>query len=279
MSKERKNLFLDTATQIARHWHSEPTRTEIQGQLHGRRLYCSRYVKCQYKATQLNSIIYLHNLLLKSEDLLQAIQKAKEWRFAEEAGGQLSPAVLPRIVDIAYWISREYKTYEEQVDALRDLIEDAWETLFHDGIELPLIDETGCIYAEGHPKMGVSEAYEPIKVSCSQKDPPECRIEEFWENHRDEAGVLADMDIDSIKAMPKDTRFLGEVKKCAGRVRGSPSPWGNTCTFYLSDVIVCLESKHCREPASVHSTNKKHFRPLCEVLGLKCEPLDQQGFG
>ena len=275
MDNGKKSLFLDTATQIARHWHSEPTRTEIQEQLHRRRLYCSRYVKCQYKATQLNSIIYLHNLLLKSEDLLQAIQKAKEWRFSEEAGGQLTSAVLPRIVDIAYWISRKYKTYEEQVDGLRDLIEDAWETLFHDGIALPLVDETGCVYAAGHPKMGVSGAYEPIRVSCSQKDPPECRIEEFWENHWDEIGVLAGMDIDAIRARPKDTGALDEVKEYAGRVRGRGSPHGKTCTFYLSDAIVCLESTHCPEPANVHSTNKKHFRPLCEVLGIKCEPSDE----
>jgi hypothetical protein len=275
MDNGKKSLFLDTTTQIARHWHSKETQDETKGQLYGRKLYCSRYIKCQYKGTLLNSIIYLHNLLLKSDDLQQAQQKATEGRFSKEACGRLTPGVLSRIVDIAYWISRWYKTYEEQVDGLRDLIEDAWETLFHYRIELPLVDETGCMYAEGHPKMGVSGAYEPINISCAQKDPPECRIKKFWENHRAKLDVLEDMDVDSIETTPKDTKGLNEVKEYAGRIRENNSPHGKTCTFYLSDAIICLESEHCPEPANVHSTNKKHFGPLCEVLELICEPLDR----
>jgi hypothetical protein len=274
MENEKKSLFLDTATQIARHWHSEPTSTEIREQLQGRRLYCSGYVRCQYKATLLNSIIYLHNLLLKSRDLQEAQQKATEWRFKEEAGGQLTPAVLPRIVDIAYWISRKYRTYEEQLDGLRDLIEDAWETLFLNGIELPLVDETGCLYAAGHPKMGISGAYEQISISCSQKNPPECRIKEFWGKNEAALKALADIDIRAILAEPKDAEELARVKSHAMRVRDGNPPFGNNCTVHLSDAIVCLESMYCPEAVSVHSINKKHFRPLGEVLGIKCEPLD-----
>ncbi len=270
----KKSLFLDTATQVARHWHSEAERSEIEQQLHGRRLYCSRYVKCQYKVTLLNSIIHLHNLLLRSKDLQQAEQKATEGRFSGEAGGRLTPGDLSRIVSIAFWISRQCKTYEEQLDALRDLIEDTWETLFHYRIESPLVDATGCMYAEGYPKMGVSGAYDPIRAFCNQKSPPECRIGEFWQNHRDELSLLATMDVDSITVKRKDTRVLREVKASSGELRDGKSPYGNTCRDCLSDAIICIESQHCPEPVNVHSINRKHFEPLGKVLGVMAEPSE-----
>ena len=162
----KKSLFLDTATQIARHWHSPPARSDISQQLADCRLYCSRYVKCQYKATFLDSLIKLHTLSLRSRDLHEAVLKVTEGRYSDEAGGRLTPGVLVRVVEIAYWISRQYETFAEQIGRLRDLIEDGWELFFEDGLEVPLIDETACVYGEGDPKKGESGAYKPIRISC-----------------------------------------------------------------------------------------------------------------
>ncbi|OHB73754.1 MAG: hypothetical protein A2Z25_00725 [Planctomycetes bacterium RBG_16_55_9] len=268
----QKSLFLDTATQIARHWHSPPTHDEISEQLSGCRLFCSRYVKCQYKATLLDSLIKLHNLRLRSADLFEAIQKATEGRYFEEAGGKLTAGVLARIVDIAYWISRQYETFDEQVGRLRDLIEDGWEVLFEDSLELPLIDETGCVYAEGDPVKGESGAYRPMRISCTKDKPPECRIQHFWEDHRIQLETLAKMKIEVIKATPKDTVELESVKENAQAIADRISPSGKRCTSTLSDAIICIEATHCPEPAAVHSINRKHFSPLGEILGIECRP-------
>jgi len=271
----RKDLFLDTATQIARHWHSLPVCEEIQQQLGGCKLFCSRYVKCQYKATLLASIIKLHNLLVRSQNILEAIQKATEARYSKEAGGKLTPGVLVLIVDIAYWVWRQYNDYDEQVERLRDLIEDGWETFFYENIEKPLIDETNCAYADEDPAIGDSGLYRPIKVSCTQEKPPECGIQEFWNNHCKELEILAKININSVEAKPKDKNELQNVKEHAGKITQGESPYGRRCTVYLSDAVVCLESTHCPEPVAVHSINKKHFRPLGEVLDIECEPKDK----
>lgn len=270
----KNDLFLDTSTQVARHWHSPPECEEIYDQLKGLDLYCSQYVKCQYKATLLASLIKLHNLRLRSQDLLEAIQKATEGKYTKEAGGKLTGGVLALIVDIAYWISRHYKTYTEQVERLRDLIEDGWETIFNDGLELPLIDETGCVYAEGDPVLGESGAYRPIKVSCTISRPAECRIREFWDKHRIHLEVLTNMNPNSIEAEPKDTKELEKVKEHAKQIMRGEPPHGQRCTVHLSDAIICLESTHCPVAVAVHSTNKKHFRPLGEMLGVESEPMD-----
>lgn len=267
-----KSLFLDTATQIAREWHSDPSRDEVRQQLANSKLYCSRYVKCQYKATLLDSLIKLHNLRLRSDDLFQAIQKATEGRYSIEAGGRLTPGVLARIVDIAYWISRQYETFEEQIGRLSDLIEDGWEVLFEDGLELPLVDETACVYAEGDPVRGESGAYKPVRISCRKDNPPKCGIQQFWNKHGIQLEALAKMNIDAIKAKPKDMQNLRSVKEHAQAIAKNTSPHGARCTENLSDAIICIEAMHCPEPAAVHSINRKHFLPLGEVLGIECRP-------
>jgi len=73
-------LFLDTATQFARHWHADSERAEIAEQLDGRRLYCSRYVECQYKAVLLNSAVALYNLLIRFEDLNRALRECERYQ-------------------------------------------------------------------------------------------------------------------------------------------------------------------------------------------------------
>jgi len=271
----QKCLFLDTATQIARQWHSSPTRYEISQQIRKCKLYCSRYVKCQYKATLLDSLIKLHNLSLRSGDLHEAIQKVTEGRYSEEAGGKLTAGILARVVDIAYWISRECKTFDEQIGRFKDLIEGGWEVFFEDGLELPLIDETACLYAEGDPQIGESGAYKPIRVSCRKDEPPECKIQQFWDKNRIQLEALARIDIDSIETMKKDISELNCIKENAQAITKNDSPHGRRCTQFLSDAIICIESTHCPEqPVAIHSINRKHFWPLGEILGIECEPKD-----
>jgi hypothetical protein len=265
-------LFLDTATQFARHWHADSERDEIQRQLKGRTLYCSRYVKCQYKAILLNPAIALHNLLVRFKDLNRAMRESKRYRNEEIAHVSLKEAVQKRIDDIGHWMLEYRRNYEEQKQRLQDLIEDVWETQFHCGIERPLIDETGCVYADDTPELDERETYDPVKVSCTVKDPPSCRIRQFWSNHSVSLELLANMDIKAIKAQPKDIQGLQKVADAAQEVRGGRSTAGKRCTVDLSDPIICLEGTHCPATVAIHSINKKHFKPLCEVLGIESEP-------
>ncbi len=268
-----KALFLDTTTQIARHWHGDTEREEIRRQLKGSNLYCSVYVKRQYKATLLLAAIGLYNLLIRFNDLARALRESDNYRSAQIAGIRLTQNVQKRIQQVGHWML-EYRDYEEQKLRLEDLIEDVWEELFNEALETPLIDETGCHYAEGVSEMGASGAYNPIEVSCTLREPPECKIQEFWGNHRIQLELLANMDINSIEAEPKDTYELQKVKDHAKQIIQGKSSHGQRCTVHLSDAIICLESTHCPETVAVHSTNKKHFRPLCEMLGVVSEPKD-----
>lgn len=266
-------LFLDTATQFARHWHADSERDEIQQQLKGCPLYCSRYVKCQYKAILLNSAIALYNLLITFRDMKKAIRESTSYLNKEIARVPLTPAVQKRIEHIGLWML-EYCSYDEQKQRLEDLIEDVWETQFHCGVKEPLIDQTGCLYANGIPEMGVSGLYDPVTVSCTLKNPPPCQIREFWNAHSAFLELLANMNIEAIKAEPKDVTELQKIREAARQVRGGEGTSGTCCTVRLSDAIICLESTHCPETAAVHSINKKHFRPLCEIFGIEAEPKD-----
>ncbi len=266
-----KGLFLDTATQIARHWHADSERQEIDQQLKGFSLYCSEYVKCQYQATLLNSMILLYNLLLRYRDLRRALREANRYSNSKVAGGRLTPGVQSRIRDIGLWML-EMSSYEEQSCYLEDLIEQAWETFFMDNIEEPLVDETSCLYAKDLPKKGISGAYESLHHTCTQKKPHDCNIDTFWQNHRIQLEILAKLDIDSIQAESKDVKELTAIKQATSSVLSGKSPQGRCCTVTLSDAIICLESMHCPEKCAVHSTNKKHFRLLCEVFGIESKP-------
>lgn len=266
-------LFLDTATQFARHWHADSEREELRRQLGGRNLYCSRYVECQYKAVLLNSAIALFNLLKRFKDLKRALRESTCYQNADIAGLRLSRGVQTRIAQIAGWML-EFCDHDEQAQRLEDLIEDVWETQFYQGLERPLIDKTGCVYAKETPEVGESGAYNPVRVSCTLKDPPVCGIRSFWEDHSAYLELLCEMTPESIKAEPKDVNELEKVKTSAQEVRKGKAPCGNRCTVYLSDGIICLESTHCPEDAAMHSINKKHFRPLCEILGIEPEPRD-----
>jgi len=269
-----KGLFLDTATQIARHWHCDSEQEEIKKQLEGHNLYCSQYVKAQYKATLLNSIIYLHNLLFHFKDLKRALREARSYINAEIARGKLTFGVQLRIHDVGLWILDYCRSYEEQKRRLEDLVEDVWETQFLEGLKEPLLDETFCAYAKGVPELDESGGYKPIEISCTKNNAPECKIREFWDNHQIQLEILANININSIEAEPKDTNELQKVKEHAGEISHGESPCGRRCTVHLSDAVICIEATHCPKPVAVHSINKKHFRPLGEVLGIESEPKD-----
>lgn len=268
-----KGLFLDTATQIARHWHSDSEREEIKKQLNGLNLYCSVYVKRQYKATLLVAAIGLYNLLIRFKDLKRALRESDNYKSSQIAGIRLTPNVQKRIQQVGHWML-EYRDFDDQKLRLEDLIEDEWEGQFHYRLKEPLIDEIGCKYAEGEPEIGASGAYNPIKVSCTKDNPLDCKIDDFWDKHRIQLEVLANMNINSIEAEPKDTEELERVKEHAEQIIKGESPHGRRCTVHLSDAMICIESTNCPETVAVHSINKKHFRPLGEVLGIECEPKD-----
>jgi len=264
-----KGLFLDTATQIARHWHADSEKEEIKQQLEGLNLYCSEYVKCQYKATLLNSLILLYNLLSKFHDLPTALRETSRYENSKIAGGKLSPAVQKRIRDVGLWLLQQ--SFEEQKSYLEDLIEQAWETFFLEGIKEPLINQTNCLYANSQPNKGI-RGYEPIKITCTKATPHDCGINEFWKNHRVQLEILANMNISSIQSDLKDEKELTTIKSEASLIASGQPPHGERCTVTLSDAIICIESTHCPETSAVHSINKKHFRPLCELLGIESKP-------
>lgn len=270
--EKQKNLFLDTATLIARHWHCDTERKAIAGQLSGCKLYSSKYVLCQYKATLLNAIIALHNLLLRHKDIHKAIQESKYYPNREAAGVPLKRGMQERISEVGLCLARHYTMYEEQIERLELWIEDIWEAHFRSDLEEPLIDETGCCYADDAPEKGVSGYYRPVGTSCTLTEPRACGILGFWKKHEVQLEVLRDMVIDDIVAVPKDKEQLGRVKEAAGRIFGGESAQGQRCTVHLSDAVICTEATHTPPPRAVHSINKKDFRPLAEMLGIESVP-------
>lgn len=96
-----ESAFLDTSTQIARHFEQKGIRTAIEKELAGRGLHCSAYVLQEYKRTLVNSCVALHNLLLNSKDLNEALERSEYFQQNQVSLVALSERVRRRIGLIA----------------------------------------------------------------------------------------------------------------------------------------------------------------------------------
>lgn len=247
---KQKSLFLETTIFGDKIFGEKSRREFIRNIISGRKVHTSNFVFNQFKKTFLESLITYHTLLVDSPDPLMALRRSTKY----------SERISKRITQIFATLCEETSNDKEAVlERLETLIEDGFFIEFFNGIESPLIDETGCTWAEGEPKKN-GDRYE-FYISCSKAAPEPCKIKEFWIKFNKELDLLA-----NSKKRAKDKELL-KVVEVANLIKNkTDSPHGRNCHIFLSDAIIAVEA-----PADcpIYTTNKKHFEPICKAVGRK----------
>lgn len=77
-AQHRTPYFLDTSTQISRHWADEQISRKVRADLLGRKLRSSIYVEREYRCRVLNSLINLHTFVTASKDVQEAEERLEK---------------------------------------------------------------------------------------------------------------------------------------------------------------------------------------------------------
>lgn len=269
-----KAFFLDTSTQIWRHWDLPEIQKEIQTELSDKPLYCCIYVLQQYKATLLNALIVLYDLARGSDDLIEVMARSERWELLREAFGKGREGEGKLIRQGACRLFRMHPdtlpTKQEVLEVLEKWIEDGWEDFFFDGFhDTELVDTTGCTRAADAPKRSPEGYYFPVDATCNKEDPRDCKIREFWENNKEDLRKLSKIDYNSLPR-GKVKAQMQKLQEHAGKILESEkeSRQGQRCSVHMSDAIITIESCCTSEPSIVHTTDND-FEPIGKCLDVK----------
>ena len=132
----KNHFFLDTSTQIKRHWTDEDTKTKVRADLSGRKLRCSIYVEREYRCKVLNTIITIYNFVTKFEDMGKAKERTEKLKDNHIFDDLVYNAIKP--------LFERFNSKKPIIKRLKDLIDGAWENFFYDAVPKALCDMTNC---------------------------------------------------------------------------------------------------------------------------------------
>jgi hypothetical protein len=246
MSAARR-IFLDTTIQIERVTATRARQAEIGRALAGAQVISSTYVLGEFLRTLVQDALVLHNLALRSEqpyDVETQIAHLLNKRSASRC--------------LLLWASLHRLGVYERPKLLRTLrtyIEYGLVNRFMLGVD-ELLDATACGLARERPAP-LGEIYRlRTQCTCPVK---ECDLAEQLAEHQSEMRVLAD----GLKDHPEPA--LARMSTLCALILEDPDvARGRNCTWYLGDLIIALELP---VDAALYTTNRRHFEPLCTLLG------------
>ena len=262
-------VFLETTAAAERVFGLPETIEFIDGVCQDKTLLSSTYVWDEFRRTFLYDTIICHtvfvNSLERQEDFATALKRLP--RFYEL---RYKPRKLRRALDvIARLHETPFESLEEAIQRLDNEIRYRLERLFFKGLQNPILDGAGCRMTAKSPMETpppVSGKYGTFKLpsKCSKKERPECGIISFWKERRADLEAVANMKIPS--GIKKNVRTeLEEFRKAAQAILKGKTieAYGTRCYAKMADIIICLE---CPPGIPIVTSNKKHYRPLCQTL-------------
>ena len=274
--KKNKAFFLDTSTQIWRHWDLPEIQDGLKAELAGKRLDSCIYVLRQYKATLLNALIVLYDLALASESLIEVMARSERREVLREALGEGREGEGKLIRQGAYRLFRMHPdklpTKQEVLEMLEKWIEDGWEDFFFEAFHnTELVDTTGCTRAADDPKRSPEGYYFPVDATCNKQDPRDCKIREFWDSNKEDLRKLSKINYDSLPR-GKVKRHIQKLHEHARIIlkNEKESPQGQRCSVHMSDAIITIESRRTTQPSTVHTTDND-FEPIGKCLDVKVQ--------
>jgi hypothetical protein len=269
-------LFADTSIQISKVLGSEEQKTRILERLErADRVVTSNYVLMEFNRRVLLDSIHLHDLMKNIKMLAELLYRIAQDGFGRQKHNMIlifshllegySDGTL--VIDTPEFWRKLVKGLEHSID---------WQLYrqFLMGIDLTfpsLINVTECSIAHQLPtkrqtKEGKAEYV--YKYTC-RRDEARCRLPQLLQEHADELLVLEQIlekheaKSELKKAFPA-LSLIREHKEGWNAAKGSRNCWR------LGDVIITLEVP---EGYTLLTTNARHFVPLCEALGKRCEIL------
>lgn len=239
-------LFLETTIQANRIFGENDLADKIERNLNGKRVCTSIFVMNEFKKTFLEAVICYYNLLVDSPDTHTALR-----RVTKSYSNRLPKRVIHVYAKVCDEVGYDKEAILERLEAW---IEDDLMIEFHENVEEPIVNKTACCRVGEPVKKG--NKYE-LKIACAKDDPPPCKIENFWKEHKGELHRLA-------SATSFEDSELNKVRDAAVVIKkGTDKPYGNNCHVHLSDAVIAIESPN---GSQIYTTNKKHFEPICKVI-------------
>ena len=240
-------VFLDTTIQIERVTATSERQAEIANALTGAEVITSTYVLGEYLRTLVKDALLLYDLICTTEhsyDVETQIANLLNKRSASRC--------------LLLWASLHRAGIYERTRLLFTLdgyIDYGLVTRFMTGID-ELLNTTDCGLAKERPQL-TGETYE-LRAQCT-RPVKECTLAELLTAHEAEIKILADgLKEHSDKALAR----MGDL--CTNILDDPHIARGRNCTWYLGDLVIALELP---PDAALYTTNRRHFEPLCELLG------------
>lgn len=254
MVNSNEHLFLDTSTQINRHWSDQETNQKVRTDLFGKKLRCSIYVEREYRCKILYSLIYVHILVKQSKNIEEA-----DYRLEN-----LKNDIEELIYKIGKRLFRKYNSRKPVLKRLEMLIEFGWENYFYDGFSAStLCDMTNCTRGTETPKKSEQGYYFPIRREC----PDNCNICNFWKSKQADLKNLAQIDTNKFNQFNDPKASMGKIQNEAQAILGGKSPHGDPCRT-VSDAIISVEARDSYPGITIH-TMDYDFDHLKDILNTQ----------
>lgn len=246
--------FLDTSTQISRHWADEQIGRKVRADLLGRSLRCSIYVEREYRYRVLNALISVHIFVATSESIPEAKERLEKCKD--------KIAIDDLVFNTGKRLLEKYHSKKPLMRYLRKLIEVDWENFFYDAVSRSLCDMTNCTRGADAPKYEQGY-YFTIPSKC----PNNCKICDFWRSKQKDLKNLATIDSATFTKTDDPKRTLGKVQQEAKAIVGGKSPHGDPCRV-LSDAMISIEARDSYPGITIHSMDYD-FEVLKNILNTQ----------
>lgn len=242
-----QRIFLDTTIQIERATATRARQAEISRALSGVQTITSTYVLGEYLRTLVQDALVLYNLVRTTEQPYDV-----ETKMAHLLNKRSASRCL------LLWASLHRTGVYTQTKLMRSLqvyIEYGLINRFLAGID-DLLDTTACGLARERPKA-TEEAYH-LRTQCI-RPVKECDLAERLTERQAEIQILAQ----GLHNHP-DVALARMGELCTRILQDPHVARGRNCTWYLGDLVIALELP---ADAQLYTTNRRHFQPLCTLLG------------
>jgi hypothetical protein len=251
-------VLFDT-TAIGERAFGEPRRQlQIENLISTRKAIVATYVREQYKATFVRSIILCHNRFVDRSrgepDTPEGLLRATGGVLADlESFTFAKPREAARARKVISSLLKSARTIRSLLNTLERLIEMESETMF---VGMASSDATGCCLCDPKPIRDDAGLY-ALKKSCRANPPRPCSIDEFWSSRKDE--------LVAISRISTKNPHVSQAQRAAHYViNKSAKPRGNNCTVHLSDAVIASESP---PSTSVATTDVDDFTELTNAIG------------
>lgn len=231
--------FIDTSTQISRHWDDEDTARKVRADLFGKQLRCSIYVEREYRCKILYSLIYVHILVKQSESVKEA-----DYRLEN-----LKNDIEELIYKIGKRLFRKYKSRKPILRRLEMQIEFGWKHRFYDGLSAStLCDMTNCTRGAEAPKKSERGYYFQIRRECADN----CKICDFWQAKQGDLQNLAQVDTSNLTKNNDPKGTMRKIQKEAQDILNGKIPYGDPCRI-VSDAVISIEARDSYPSITIHT--------------------------